>query len=81
MARLPPVIVISEGEDETAIGMMIAVICETYGFSAAEVYREHRRELAAKGYLKLVKGGKKHDGHHHQGRAGHVGPALAAGGA
>ena len=42
-------------EAETAIGMMIAVICETYGFSAAEVYREHRRELAAKGYISRTK--------------------------
>lgn len=38
-------------EAQTAIGMMIAVICETYGFSVAEVYKQHRQELAAKGYI------------------------------
>lgn len=42
-------------EAETAVGMMIAVICETYGFSPAEVYRDHRQELAAKGYISRTK--------------------------
>ena len=42
-------------EAQTSIGMMIAVICETYGVSPGDVYRQHRQELAAKGYIARAK--------------------------
>lgn len=64
----------------TALQIEFGVTCQTYSRSPAAIYQAHRQELATKGYLKLVKGGMKRSGHHHQGRAGSTGPALAAGG-
>lgn len=38
-------------EAQTALCMMIGVMCRAYGVSMQRLYDEHRRELEAKGYI------------------------------
>lgn len=39
-------------EAETAARTVVGVLCQTYGLSLAQVYREHILELQAKGYVR-----------------------------
>lgn len=40
---------------KTGAGNWIVVMCESYGFRASEIYEDHHRELAAKGYISRTK--------------------------
>jgi transcriptional regulator with XRE-family HTH domain len=39
-------------EAETALQILIGVVCKTYDISIAQVYKDHHAELKAKGYIK-----------------------------
>ncbi len=42
-------------EAGTAVQVAVAVLCRTYSFSPAALYKEHHRELQAKGYVRKAR--------------------------